>query len=42
MTPQLGEAWVYLAASPLLGLTMTLLAYQGATWLHRHSLTTTG
>ena len=35
MTPQLGEAWVYLAASPLLGLTMTLLAYQGATWLHR-------
>ena len=37
MTPQLGEAWVYLAASPLLGLTMTLLAYQGATWLHRRS-----
>ena len=35
MTPQLGEVWVYLAASPLLGLTMTLLAYQGATWLHR-------
>jgi hypothetical protein len=37
VTPQLGEAWVYLAASPLLGLTMTLLAYQGATWLHRRS-----
>ena len=37
MTPQLGEVWVYLAASPLLGLTMTLLAYQGATWLHRRS-----
>jgi predicted murein hydrolase (TIGR00659 family) len=35
VTPQLGEVWVYLAASPLLGLTMTLLAYQGATWLHR-------
>jgi predicted murein hydrolase (TIGR00659 family) len=26
----LGEIWVYLAASPLLGLTLTLLAYQGA------------
>ncbi|HEY0063896.1 MAG TPA: LrgB family protein [Telluria sp.] len=25
--PQLGQIWVYLAASPLLGLTMTLLAY---------------
>jgi predicted murein hydrolase (TIGR00659 family) len=37
VTPQLGEVWVYLAASPLLGLTMTLLAYQGATWLHRRS-----
>ena len=37
MTPQLGEAWVYLAASPVLGLTMTLLAYQGATSLHRRS-----
>lgn len=35
MTPNLGEVWVYLAASPLLGLTMTLLAYQGATYLHR-------
>jgi predicted murein hydrolase (TIGR00659 family) len=35
VTPQLGEVWVYLAASPLLGLTMTLLAYQGASWLHR-------
>ena len=35
MTPQLGEIWVYLAASPLLGLTVTLLAYQGAIYLHR-------
>ena len=35
MTPQLGEVWVYLAASPLLGLTITLLAYQGAIFLHR-------
>ena len=26
----LGEIWVYLSTSPLLGLTMTLLAYQGA------------
>ncbi len=31
----LGEIWVYLAASPLLGLTLTLLAYQGAVWLNR-------
>lgn len=28
MTPKLGEIWVYLAASPLLWLTATLLAYQ--------------
>lgn len=28
MTPQLGAVWVYLAASPLLWLTATLLAYQ--------------
>ncbi|MEO6352262.1 MAG: LrgB family protein [Burkholderiaceae bacterium] len=28
MTPKLGEVWVYLAASPLLWLTATLLAYQ--------------
>jgi len=26
----LAEIWVYLSASPLLGLTVTLLAYQGA------------
>ncbi|GAA4031027.1 LrgB family protein [Actimicrobium antarcticum] len=30
MTPKLNEIWVYLAASPLLGLTATLLAYQFA------------
>jgi len=30
MSPRIGEVWVYLAASPLLGLTLTLLAYQGA------------
>ncbi len=29
--------WVYLAASPLLGLTLTLLAYQGGVWLFRCS-----
>lgn len=29
-----GEIWVYLSASPLLGLTVTLLAYQGAYWLY--------
>lgn len=30
MTPRLTDIWVYLAASPLLGLTATLLAYQFA------------
>jgi predicted murein hydrolase (TIGR00659 family) len=34
MSGRLGEIWVYLAASPLLGLTVTLLAYQGAYWLY--------
>ena len=28
MTPRLSDVWVYLSASPLLGLTATLLAYQ--------------
>ena len=35
MTGTLGEIWVYLSASPLLGLTVTLLAYQGAFWIYR-------
>jgi putative effector of murein hydrolase len=35
MNERFAEIWVYLAASPLLGLTLTLLAYQGAVWLHR-------
>lgn len=38
MTPQgqsFGEIWVYLSASPLLGLTLTLLAYQAAVWLNK-------
>ncbi len=37
MNPQLNEIWVYLSASPLLGLSMTLLAYQGAFWLYQRS-----
>lgn len=35
MTPKIHEIWVYLSASPLLWLTVTLLAYQGALWLYR-------
>jgi len=35
MNARLNEIWVYLAASPLLGLTLTLLAYQGAVWINR-------
>jgi len=37
MTPRIDALWVYLSASPLLGLTATLLAYQGAYWLYRRS-----
>jgi len=37
MTPRINEIWVYLAASPLLGLTITLLAYQGAFVIYRRS-----
>lgn len=37
MTPQLNEIWVYLSATPLLGLTITLLAYQAAFWLYQRS-----
>jgi len=37
MTPQFNEIWVYLSASALLGLTVTLLAYQAAFWLYRRS-----
>ncbi|HMW77337.1 MAG TPA: LrgB family protein [Rhodocyclaceae bacterium] len=37
MTPRISDLWVYLAASPLLGLTVTLLAYQGGLWLYRRS-----
>lgn len=37
MTPPISELWVYLSTSPLLGLTITLLAYQGAFWLYQRS-----
>ncbi len=37
MRPPLTELWVYLSASPLLGLTLTLVAYQAASWLYRRS-----
>ncbi len=34
---RIADIWVYLAASPLLGLTITLLAYQGAYWLYQRA-----
>ena len=34
---RLADVWVYLSASPLLGLTVTLLVYQGAFMLYRRS-----
>ena len=37
MTPVLNHIWVYLAASPLLGLTATLLAYQFAYAIYARS-----
>ncbi len=37
MTRELHELWVYLSASPLLGLTVTLLAYQAGYWIYRRS-----
>ena len=37
MTPKLNEIWVYLAASPLLGLTATLLAYQAAHLIYQRT-----
>ena len=37
MTPKLNDIWVYLAASPLLGLTATLLAYRFAYALYARS-----
>jgi predicted murein hydrolase (TIGR00659 family) len=38
MMPQkFTELWVYLSATPLLGLTITLLAYQAAYWLYKRT-----
>ncbi|MBS1145028.1 MAG: LrgB-like protein [Proteobacteria bacterium] len=37
MNPDITQIWVYLSASPLLGLTVTLLAYQGAFALYQRS-----
>jgi predicted murein hydrolase (TIGR00659 family) len=34
MNSRAAEIWVYLSASPLLWLTLTLIVYQGAHWLH--------
>lgn len=36
-TDRLTDVWVYLSATPLLGLTLTLLVYQGAFVLYRRS-----
>jgi predicted murein hydrolase (TIGR00659 family) len=35
VTQPLAAMWVYLAATPLLFLTLTLLVYQGAYWIYR-------
>lgn len=35
MSGRFSEIWVYLATTPLLGLTVTLLAYQAAYWIYR-------
>lgn len=35
MTEQLADIWVYLAARPLLSLTLTLIAYQAGLWASR-------
>ena len=37
MSGPLGDIWVYLAASPLLGLTLTLVAYQIGFWIYRRA-----
>ena len=35
MNPRITDLWVYLSASPLLGLTLTLIAYQAAVWVNK-------
>lgn len=37
MNPDIGEIWVYLATTPLLGLTLTLVAYQCAWWIYQRA-----
>lgn len=37
MGGRFSEIWIYLSASPLLGLTVTLLVYQAACWLYQRS-----
>lgn len=37
MNPAIAEVWVYLSATPLLGLTVTLVVYQGAFWIYRRA-----
>jgi predicted murein hydrolase (TIGR00659 family) len=37
MNPRIDEIWVYLSTTPLLGLTLTLVAYQGAWWLYQRA-----
>jgi predicted murein hydrolase (TIGR00659 family) len=34
ITPRIADIWVYLSATPLLWLTITLIAYQAAYWLY--------
>lgn len=37
MSPRIVDVWVYLSASPLLGLTLTLVAYQAAYWIYQRA-----
>lgn len=37
MSPRIADIWVYLSASPLLGLTLTLVAYQTAFWVYQRA-----
>jgi predicted murein hydrolase (TIGR00659 family) len=37
ITPRIADIWVYLSATPLLWLTITLIAYQAAYWIYARS-----
>jgi len=37
VTPRIADVWVYLSTSPLLGLTLTLVAYQAAYWIYQRA-----